>query len=62
MAAVQRGVSCRLFQLRMEFSGSGPVEKRQEHSHIHSSILSESGHELFVADLGGDNYFRRRRK
>lgn len=42
----------------LEFSGSGPVEKRQEHSHIHSSILSESGHELFVADLGGDKIYR----
>lgn len=42
----------------VEFSGWGPVEDRQEGSHIHSSQVSPDGKYLFVIDLGGDRIYR----
>ena len=40
------------------FSGSGPDSLRQEHPHIHSSIVSPDGRYVFVIDLGSDAIYR----
>jgi 6-phosphogluconolactonase len=44
------------FQL-VEFSGSGPVQDRQETSHVHSSLLLSEQRILLIADLGTDRVY-----
>ncbi len=42
------------------FFGTGPNEKRQNCSHIHSAILNAKEDQLFVQDLGSDSIYRYR--
>jgi len=41
----------------LEFSGSGPVRKRQEAPHVHSSLLLPGEDILLIADLGTDRIY-----
>lgn len=41
----------------LEFSGSGPVQKRQEAPHVHSSLLIKDQGILLIADLGTDRIY-----
>jgi len=41
----------------LEFSGSGPVQERQDASHIHSSLLLPDHGIFLIADLGADRIY-----
>ncbi|KQM78461.1 hypothetical protein ASE74_13235 [Pedobacter sp. Leaf216] len=41
----------------LEFSGSGPVQERQEKPHVHSSLLIADQGMLLIADLGTDRIY-----
>jgi 6-phosphogluconolactonase len=42
------------FQSLTSHTGSGPNKDRQSSAHVHSSLLSESNQQVFIADLGAD--------
>ncbi|MCC8034432.1 MAG: lactonase family protein [Rikenellaceae bacterium] len=42
----------------VKFTGSGPVAKRQEASHIHCARFCRCGKYIFITDLGGDAIYR----
>ncbi|MFA5447475.1 MAG: lactonase family protein [Sphaerochaeta sp.] len=57
LIALEEGLLSNYFE---QYEGSGPVEERQEASHVHSSLFADGSSALLVADLGADkiHYYR----
>lgn len=43
---------------QIKFKGNGPVQERQDKSHIHAAVISKDERYLYVSDLGSDRLYQ----